>query len=214
MKKECTNRILDQLEAAYPEAACALEHQSPYELLVATILSAQCTDARVNIVTKELFRDYNTPEAMLSLSQEELEEKIHSCGFYHHKARNLLAMSRELVEKYHSQVPEDFETLQTLPGVGRKTANVVRSVAFGEPAIAVDTHVFRVANRIGLAHAADELHTELQLMKAIPRDRWSRAHHLLIFHGRRTCSARGPKCEACPISKDCEKQRSEKKNVC
>ena len=215
MDRKQVLRILDILEQAYPEAACALEHQSAYELLVATILSAQCTDARVNIVTKELFKEHCTPQTMLQLSQGQMEGYIHSCGFYRNKAKNILAMSEILVKQYDSQVPKDIETLRTLPGVGRKTANVVASVAFGVPAIAVDTHVFRVANRMGLAHAADELHTELQLMENIPQELWSRAHHLLIFHGRHTCSARAPRCERCPICKDCEEQKAgEKINVC
>lgn len=211
MDRKQVLHILDILEQAYPEAACALEHQSAYELLVATILSAQCTDARVNIVTKELFKEHRTPQTMLQLSQGQLEEYIHSCGFYRNKAKNILAMSEILVKQYGSQVPKDIETLRTLPGVGRKTANVVASVAFGVPAIAVDTHVFRVANRMGLAHASDELHTELQLMENIPQELWSRAHHLLIFHGRHTCSARGPRCEQCPICKDCEEQKAGEK---
>ena len=195
--------ILNKLEKLYPDADTELQFRSHYELLVAVMLSAQCTDRRVNVVTAELFKEYNTPEAMIALSQTELEQKIFSCGFYKNKAKNILATSEILVRDYGGEVPGDWVILQSLPGVGRKTANVVMAVGFGQPAIAVDTHVFRVSNRIGLAKAKDELHTELQLQQAIPRERWLKAHHLLIWHGRRCCASPRPHCDQCPLISDC-----------
>jgi endonuclease-3 len=202
MKK--TDLIIDLLEKMYPDADTELVFSSDYELLVAVMLSAQCTDKRVNQVTSKLFTEYNTPEKMLMLSQEELEEKIFSCGFYKNKAKNILATSQMLVDKFGGEVPRDWDELQKLPGVGRKTANVVAAVAFNIPAIAVDTHVFRVSNRIGIADAKDELKTELQLQKAIPKEKWLRVHHLIIWHGRRCCDARKPKCEQCLIKEHCK----------
>lgn len=204
LKKAQVEKVLEILEELYPDADTELVFSSPFELLVATILSAQCTDARVNVVTKELFKAYNTPEKMLTLTQSRLEELIHSCGFYHNKAKNILAASAMLVSEYDSKVPDNMEELQKLPGVGRKTANVVGSIAFKIDAIAVDTHVFRVANRIGITAAKDELHTELQLMEQIRQDYWSRAHHLILWHGRRLCHSRRPECEKCPLGEYCE----------
>lgn len=188
----------------YPDADTELEFSSNFQLLVAVMLSAQCTDKRVNVVTRELFKEYGTAEKMLQLSEAELQKKIFSCGFYKNKAKNILATSKILVEKFNGEVPSDIEFLRSLPGVGRKTANVVASVAFNIPAIAVDTHVFRVANRIGLANAKDELHTELQLQKAIPEEMWLKAHHLIIWHGRRCCESRKPKCEKCLLADECK----------
>ena len=196
--------ILSKLLQMYPDADTELEFKSNYQLLVAVILSAQCTDKRVNVVTRELFKEYGTPEKMITLSEKELQQKIFSCGFYKNKAKNILATSRILVDKYDGEVPSNLEVLRTLPGVGRKTANVVAAVAFNIPAIAVDTHVFRVANRIGLANAKDELHTELQLQKVIPQNMWLKAHHLIIWHGRRCCESRKPKCENCLLLEECK----------
>ncbi|MDO4564406.1 MAG: endonuclease III [Clostridia bacterium] len=203
MDKKGMERALELLEREYPDAQPALEFSSPYELLVATVLSAQCTDRQVNICTRVLFQNYNTPERMLTLSEAELEGYIHSCGFFRTKAKNLLSMSRDLVARFNGEVPRTREELISLAGVGRKTANVVLSNAFNTPAIAVDTHVFRVANRIGLAEAKDVEKTELQLMENIPEERWSCAHHWLIYHGRRVCSAQRPKCEGCTIKEVC-----------
>lgn len=183
----------------------ALEFSSPYELLVAVILSAQCTDERVNKVTKTLFKDYNTPEKMLTLSQEELEKYIFSCGLYKTKAEHILSASRAITENFGGEVPNTLEGLRSLAGVGRKTANVVYSVAFGGNAIAVDTHVFRVANRIGLTRAKDVLSTEKGLMAILPEKDWSRSHHYLIYLGRSFCSSRSPDCGNCPINSLCEK---------
>lgn len=196
--------ILCELEKLYPQAAPALHFNSPYELLVAVILSAQCTDERVNKVTAELFKEYNTPQKMLTLSQQELEKRIFSCGFYRNKAAHILSASRDIIEEFGGRVPADHAALKTLAGVGQKTANVVYAVAFGGDAIAVDTHVFRVSNRLGLAHATTPEKTELQLNAAIPKDMWSRAHHWLIFHGRRVCHSQRPDCANCTLKTWCE----------
>ncbi len=195
--------ILKELARLYPDAKPALEYGSPYELLVAVILSAQCTDERVNKVTKVLFERHNTPETMLSLSQEELEKYIFSCGFYHNKAAHILSASRDILERFGGEVPSTREELETLAGVGRKTANVVYAVAFGGNAIAVDTHVFRVANRLGIAVGKTPLEVEKGLMKAIPEEDWSKAHHWLIWHGRRVCHSQRPDCPACTLRKYC-----------
>lgn len=207
MKKADITKILGILEETYPDAECALNFNSPYELMVATILSAQCTDVRVNKVTEELYKEYNTPEKMAELTEEQLGEKIKSCGFYNNKSKNILGATKLLIEKYNGIVPSTMEQLTSLPGVGRKTANVVLSNAFGIPAIAVDTHVFRVSNRIGLASSKNVEDTEMQLMKNIPQKQWSKSHHLLIFHGRNICIARKPKCDICPINGYCDYYR-------
>ncbi|MBB6214617.1 endonuclease-3 [Anaerosolibacter carboniphilus] len=202
-KKSKVLEILDILDTTYPDAHCELNHENPFQLLIATILSAQTTDKKVNQVTPGLFEKYKTPRDFLMMTQEELEQEIKEIGLYRSKAKNILSTCRMLVEQYDSQVPNTMEELIKLPGVGRKTANVVLSNAFGVPAIAVDTHVFRVSNRIGLADAGNVEETEQQLMKNIPKDQWSKAHHTLIFHGRRTCDARKPKCETCPLLSHC-----------
>ena len=198
-----TNTILDILEETYPNAKCGLNHETPFELLVSTILSAQATDKKVNEVTERLFAKYKTPEDFAVLNQEELEMGIKEIGLYRNKAKNIIGMSRMLLEKYQGMVPDTMENLMELPGVGRKTANVVLSNAFGVPAIAVDTHVFRVSNRVGLASSNNVEDTERQLMENIPRERWSKAHHLLIWHGRKICTARNPKCHMCTINEYC-----------
>ena len=195
--------ILAELERLYPDAKPALMYRSAYELLVAVILSAQCTDERVNKVTEVLFAKHNTPAAMLSLSQEELERYIFSCGFYRNKAAHILSASKDILEKFGGQVPETLEELQQLAGVGRKTANVVYSVAFGGAAIAVDTHVFRVSNRTGLAHGNTPEKVEEGLMKVIPKENWAKAHHWLIWHGRRVCHSQKPDCTNCTLKTWC-----------
>lgn len=202
--------ILDALAETFPEAKCELVHENSFELLVATILSAQATDRKVNEVTEKLFKKYRSPEGFLSLRHEELEQEIKEIGLYRNKAKNILAMCRELIDRFGGKVPSNMEDLMSLPGVGRKTANVVLSNAFGVPAIAVDTHVFRVSNRIGLACAENVDETEKQLMENIPKDMWSHAHHLIIWHGRRICTARNPKCSICPISGFCRYFNKEK----
>lgn len=203
MDQQQVKSILDQLELDCPEAKPALHFGTPFELLVAVILSAQCTDKRVNEVTKELFQVANTPEQFAVMDQEELEKRIYTCGFYHNKAKHIIEASRSIVEEFGGKVPDTLEDLQRLAGVGRKTANVVYAVAFHGDAIAVDTHVFRVSNRIGLATAKDVLHTELQLMENIPKERWSVSHHLLIYHGRNVCKSQRPNCAGCHISQWC-----------
>lgn len=196
-------KILDLLMIEYPDAKCELEHKDAFQLLVATILSAQTTDVKVNEVTKMLFKEYPTVDDFLTLSQDELESRIRTIGLYRNKSKNILAMCKKLKEEFNGNVPSTMEGITSLPGAGRKTANVVLSNAFNVPAIAVDTHVFRVSNRIGLANAKDVNETERQLQKNIPKSQWSHAHHLLIFHGRRCCSARKPKCESCKIALYC-----------
>lgn len=203
LNKKKIQEVLDILNATYPDAACELKHSSPFELIIATILSAQSTDKRVNIVTEELFKEYKTPKDFLKLSEEQLSEKIRSIGFYRIKSKNILKLCEILVTEYESKVPQSREELMKLPGVGRKTANVVLSNAFGQNAIAVDTHVFRVSNRIGLANSDNVHDTEKDLMNNIKENQWSKAHHLLIFHGRRICKARKPLCDICPLTGYC-----------
>lgn len=194
---------LRRLSEVYKNDGTMLHFTSPFTLLVAVILSAQCTDKRVNVITNRIFPRLDTPAKMVSLTQSRLETEIHDCGLYKAKAKNLLGMCRMLLSDYHGEVPEDFDELVKLPGVGRKTANVVRSVAFGYPAIAVDTHVFRVANRLKLAAGTTPLEVEKGLQKAIPKEDWSAAHHWLIWHGRRVCHARKPDCETCFLQNVC-----------
>ncbi|MBQ8093655.1 MAG: endonuclease III [Clostridia bacterium] len=196
--------ILDILEKTYPEARPALHFANPFQLLVAVILSAQCTDIKVNMVTPALFERYPDAKALSQASTEDVEALIRTCGLYHNKAKNLISMANVLMQQYGGNVPEDHDALEALPGVGRKTANVVMSCAFGADAIAVDTHVFRVTNRLGLADASDVLNTEYQLMDHIPKNKWSRAHHWLIFHGRQICHSRNPACTECPLSSLCD----------
>lgn len=203
-KKDKALIVLEKLEELYPEAKCELNFGNTFQLLVATMLSAQSTDKKVNEITSELFKQYKTPEDFLSMTQTELEEKIKKIGLYRNKAKNILQMCHDLIIRFDGEVPNNMEELVSLPGVGRKTANVVLSNGFGIPAIAVDTHVFRVSNRIGLAHSNNVDETERQLMNSLPKDTWSLAHHLLIWHGRRICEARKPKCGICPISDCCD----------
>lgn len=204
LKKEQIKEVLDILEDTYPEAECALHHKNVFQLIVAVALSAQTTDKSVNLVTPALFERYPDEQALAEADAEEVSEYIKRIGMYKTKARNIVGMAQKLVSEYGGQVPEDYDALVSLPGVGRKTANVVLSVGFGHQRIAVDTHVFRVANRIGLVHEKDVLKTELSLMERVPEDRWSRTHHSLIFHGRQCCDARKPKCDECPINTLCE----------
>jgi endonuclease-3 len=204
LARKRVDEILRALEVAYPDAKAGLDFTSPFELLIATILSAQCTDKQVNKVTPGLFKAYPDAYAMAAATADEIAPYIRSCGFYATKSRNIAATCRRLVEAFDGQVPSDLDMLQTLPGVGRKTANVVVSNAFGADAIAVDTHVFRVSNRIGLANAKNVEKTEEQLMRAIPKEKWSVAHHWLIHHGRNVCIARAPKCGICTIAPFCK----------
>lgn len=201
--KAVKEKMLAILADTYRGTTTALNYRSPFELLVAVVLSAQCTDTRVNIITARLFPAYDTPAKMLALGEDGLAEKIRDCGLFRGKARNLIAACAALIEDHGGQVPASFDELVQLPGVGRKTANVLLSQLFGVPAIAVDTHVFRVANRLGLAPAATPEKVEEGLKKAIPRRDWSSAHHWLIWHGRRICKARRPECGACPLNELC-----------
>lgn len=204
MKKEKNKKIIEVLSKDYEGAECALNFHTPYELLISTILSAQCTDVRVNQVTEKLYKEYNTPEKMAELTEEELGEKIKSCGFYKNKSKNILGATRDILMKHGGEVPKTMEELTALPGVGRKTANVVLSNAFDVPAIAVDTHVFRVSNRLGLAKGKTPEEVEEKLMKNIPREKWSNAHHYIIWHGRKVCKARKPACEECNLTEYCD----------
>lgn len=206
--------VMDILEKTYPSAKAELVFTNPLELLVATILSAQCTDVRVNKTTPVLFEKYKTAKDYAEADLEELMEIIRPCGFYRTKANHLIGAGRVMEESFQGQVPRTMEEIMTLPGVGRKTANVVLSNAFGVPGIAVDTHVFRVSNRIGLCDTDTPEKTEMALQKIIPKDRWSQSHHVLIFHGRRCCAARKPQCTVCPVSEQClfwRKKQNEKK---
>ncbi len=205
MNKTKVKLIIDKLSKTYPDARPELNFSSEYELLVAVILSAQCTDKRVNEVTKILFKEYNVPEKMLTLTKNELGKIILPCGLFNSKAEHILNASKSIVENFGGKVPNNYNDLLSLSGVGRKTANVVYSVAFGGDAIAVDTHVFRVSNRIGLAKAKTPLETEKQLMRNIEKSLWSKSHHYLIFHGRRVCKAKNPDCENCVLNIECKK---------
>ena len=206
MRKDKVIKILDELKKEYPDAECALNHRNAFELLVSVVLSAQTTDKSVNQVTPDLFKKYPDAKALGIAKPEKVAELIKRIGMYKTKSNNIVNLAKMLEERFNGEVPGDFDQLVSLPGVGRKTANVVLAVWFKEQRIAVDTHVFRVSNRIGLAKAEDVLKTEEQLMKNIPKDRWSEAHHSIIFHGRNCCHARKPNCEGCCISKLCEKK--------
>lgn len=210
MKKSNKQQALAILQTIYPDAKPALKYRTPYELLVAVILSAQCTDERVNKVTEILFERYHTPFQMVTLSQKELETYIFSCGFYRMKAEHILSASNDIIQKFGGEVPNTVEALMSLAGVGKKTANVVYSVAFGGDAIAVDTHVFRVSNRTGLAKGKTPLEVEAGLQKSIPKEDWSKAHHWLIWHGRKICHSRKPDCEHCPLHDICDYTKKSK----
>jgi len=203
MSEERVKKILSLLEKAYPDAGLILHYRDPLELLVATILAAQCTDERVNKVTETLFKKYKTAEDYANAKQEVFEEKIRSTGFYKNKAKNIIACNKELVEGFHGNVPDTIEELVALPGVGRKTASVLLGNVFGKQAIAVDTHVFRVAHRLELAEANDPDKVEQELCKIIPQEKWTRSCLILGTHGRRTCVARKPLCDTCVVEKLC-----------
>jgi len=202
--KARTKKIVDILKDAYPDAKCELNYETPLQLLIATILSAQTTDKKVNEVTKDLFKEYPDLDAFLTLTNEELEQRIKQIGLYRNKSKNLILMFRQVKEKFNGEVPRTMEEIMSLAGAGRKTANVVLSNAFNVPSIAVDTHVFRVSNRLDLAKSENVLQVEMQLQEEIPKKEWSLMHHLLIFHGRRCCIARNPKCIQCPLSNLCK----------
>ncbi len=208
-QKERMSVILDKLNSIYPDVKIQLDHDNALQLLIATILSAQCTDARVNIVTKKLFKKYLTAEDFLKVPAEELEQDIYSTGFYKAKARNIRAACSMLIEKYNGEIPGNMNELLELPGVGRKTANVVLGHAFDTPGIVVDTHVKRIANRLGFAETNDPEKIEFKLMKIVPENKWVKFTHYLINHGRNTCAARKPKCTECIIAAECPSEINE-----
>ena len=202
--RERAAKIIELLQKEHPDAKIALNFSNPLELLVATVLSAQCTDERVNMVTKTLFKKYTKPEDYAKADLAELEQDVRSTGFYHNKAKNIQNATKILVQKYHSQIPQTMEELLELPGVARKTANIVLYNAYGFIAgIAVDTHVRRLAQRLGLTENEDQDKIETNLMNLVPKDKWMKLTDLLIFHGRRVCTAKKPKCDACVLNKIC-----------
>lgn len=203
-KRERANRVFDLLLKEHPDAHCALDHRNAYELAVATVLSAQCTDERVNRVTPELFRRYPDPAALAGARQSAVEEIIRSTGFFRNKAKSLRGMARKVVQRHGGEIPRTMGELTELPGVGRKTANVILGNAFGlDEGVVVDTHVNRLSNRLGFTKERDPVRIERELMALFPRERWTHLSHLLIFHGRRTCVARKPKCGSCPVASLC-----------
>lgn len=205
--------VIEILHGLYPEAKCELNHENPVQLLVATILSAQATDKKVNEVTEMLFQKYADLDDFLTITPEELESYIKVIGLYKSKGKNLINLFPILKDKHNGKVPQTMEELVELPGVGRKTANVVLSTIFKVPAIAVDTHVFRVSNRIGIVNETTVEKTEQALMKKIDKDMWIDTHHLLIFHGRRLCYARAPQCGICPVNHLCNYYKKNKKSL-
>ena len=198
--------ILKILKREYPEAKCSLDYETPFQLLCATILSAQCTDARVNIVTPLLFAKYPTPQTMAKATQIQLEKIIQSTGFFRNKAKSLKEMSAALVELYQGEVPREIDQLTALRGVGRKTANVILGNAYGIPGLVVDTHVGRLSRRLGFTEASDPVKVEQEMMKYVPQEDWTLYSHLLIDHGRKVCTSRKAFCELCPISRFCPKK--------
>jgi endonuclease III len=203
---------LDKMGEMFPDAHCELEHSNPFELVIAVALSAQCTDVLVNKVTKKLFEKYKTPEDYLSVPLEELQNDIRSIGLYRNKAKNIQSLCRLLLDEYAGEVPADRDELTKLPGVGRKTANVVVSVAYNIPAIAVDTHVERVSKRLGICRWKDSvLEVEKTLMKKVPKDEWGVTHHRLIFFGRYHCKAQNPQCPSCPLLELCREGKKRMK---
>ena len=201
--KERVLEIIQRLAEAYPDARCSLDFETPLELLVAAILSAQCTDERVNIVTKDLFKRFKTPQDYLDTPDEELENLIRTCGFYRNKAKSIKKACATLVERFSGELPGSMEELLQLDGVGRKTANVLLGECFGVPGIIVDTHCKRVTHRLGLTKNTDPVKIERDLMKIVPREHWTMFSHYMVFHGRRTCHARKPQCDNCPIADRC-----------
>lgn len=202
-EKIFAKKVFDKLATVYPEVQPALEYETPFQLLISTILSAQCTDARVNIVTKTLFKKYKKPQDYITVKLEELEKDIFSTGFYKMKAKNIHGCCRDLIEKYNGKVPKDFDELVKLPGVGRKTASVVAGNAFGIPAIAVDTHVIRLSNLLGFVDTKDQTKIEFRLKELLPESYWINSSHWLATHGREICFARNPQCHNCVIAKLC-----------
>ncbi|MEC2056688.1 endonuclease III [Peribacillus psychrosaccharolyticus] len=214
LNKSQIRYCLDVMGEMFPDAHCELNHSNPFELVIAVALSAQCTDALVNRVTEHLFQKYKTPEDYLSVPLEELENDIRSIGLYRNKAKNIQKMCRMLIDEYDREVPRDRDEMTKLPGVGRKTANVVVSVAFGVPAIAVDTHVERISKRLGISRWKDSVtEVETVLMAKIPKEEWSAAHHRMIFFGRYHCKAQSPQCPVCPLLDLCREGKKRMKKA-
>ncbi|MEK5267771.1 endonuclease III [Weizmannia sp. FSL W8-0401] len=212
LTKQQIRHCLETMGEMFPDARCELNHSNPFELLIAVTLSAQCTDALVNKVTKNLFQKYKSPDDYIAVPLEELQQDIRSIGLYRNKAKNIQKLCRMLIEEYGREVPQTREELMKLPGVGRKTANVVLSVAFGIPAIAVDTHVERVSKRLGFCRYKDSvLEVEQTLMKKVPKEEWSITHHRMIFFGRYHCKAQRPQCEICPLLDLCREGKKRMK---
>ena len=204
MKQKDAVEVIKILKEFYPDATCSLDFKTPFQMVVAVMLSAQCTDDRVNKTTPQLFKKYGTPEAIAKMDIEELEKIIHPCGFYKNKAKNVKAAAEMILNEYNGKVPETMEELMKLPGVGRKSANVVMLEAFNNPqGIAIDTHAKRISNKLGLSKNTDPEKIEQDLLKVIPKEYYYDANHLLVWHGRKTCTARSPKCEECPVSQYC-----------
>ena len=212
LNKKQIRYCLDIMKEMFPEAECELNHKNPFELVITVLLSAQCTDVLVNKVTQELFKKYQTPEDYLAVSLEELESDIRSIGLYRSKAKNIKKLCRSILEEFNGEVPQTVKELETLAGVGRKTANVVASVAFGVPAIAVDTHVERVSKRLAICRWKDSVNeVEETLKRKIPEDEWSDTHHRMIFFGRYHCKARSPECPNCPLLDLCREGKKQMK---
>ncbi len=204
MKKEEVVEIIEKLKQYYPEATCSLDFKTPFELVIAVMLSAQCTDERVNKVTPKLFEKYSTPESICSIELEDLEKIIYPCGFYKNKAKNIKLMAKEILEKYNGNVPQTMEELTKLPGVGRKSANVIMLEAFNNPqGIAIDTHAKRILNRLGMSKNSEPTKIEQDVLKIIPKKYYKDVNHLLVWHGRKICDSRKPKCLECPIKEYC-----------
>lgn len=209
MNKKTAIEIIKKLKTYYPEATCSLDFATPFQMVVAVMLSAQCTDDRVNKTTPGLFEQYPTPQDICNLDISELEQIIHPCGFYRNKAKSIKAMAKEIIEKYNGQVPQTMEELMSLPGVGRKSANVIMLEAFNNPqGIAIDTHAKRIANRVGLSKEKTPEKIEQEILKLIPKEYYKDVNHLLVWHGRKICDARNPKCIECPIKELCNKNKT------
>lgn len=205
MTKKEAIEIVEKLKEMYPDAKCSLDFKTPFEMLVAVCLSAQCTDERVNKTTPSLFAVYDTPEDFANADLEQLEKLIHPCGFYKNKAKNLKAAGKKIIDNFNSEVPKDMEKLMTIPGVGRKSANVIMLEAFNDPqGIAVDTHAKRISNRLGFSKESEPTKVEADLCKLIPKEYWKDVNHIFIWHGRNTCTSQSPKCEKCELKKYCK----------
>ena len=208
MNKDKVLAIIKKLQKEYPDSTCSLDFKTPFQLLIAVMLSAQCTDERVNKTTPKLFEEYSTPEDILNMDLKRLETIIYPCGFYKNKAKNIKEMAKIIIEKYDGSVPESMEELTKLPGIGRKSANVVMLEAFNNPqGIAIDTHAKRIANRVGLSKQSDPLKIEQDILKLIPKEYYKDVNHLLVWHGRKICDSRKPKCPECPIKQYCVSYR-------